>query len=112
MCYSKHEYKRRHSRSKTLTEATNVANNIYEACLNLFTVEPSSGLVHHVHVEVTNLVTDQVIQLDLFPGPQTELLQRMGRALESIQGRFGPGAMLSYLTQSGTAVNSLQNRMA
>lgn len=106
--YSRDEYKRGYSRSVTLLEPTNVSRYIWRACMDLMATGPSRSLVRHIHVGVSNLLPDNVQQLELFPDPGKEQLTKLGRAIDGIQNRFGAGAILraSALTEAGTAVQS------
>ncbi|MFM9280859.1 Y-family DNA polymerase [Paenibacillus jiagnxiensis] len=102
--YSKHEVKKGFSRSHTLPEATNVSKRLYDTCMALYSQANVLGKIRTVHVAVSNLVSDDAIQLDLFSGAQDEKLRLLGSAIDEIHARFGGASVFRAcsLTDAGT----------
>ncbi|PWK06606.1 DNA polymerase IV [Tumebacillus permanentifrigoris] len=92
------------SRQFTMSEATNLTRDLYEAARKLFHQHWNGSPVRSIGVSIDNLVDDTVQQLDLFRDWERE--RRLAYTLDNLQDRFGKTAVLraTSLTAAGQAL--------
>lgn len=92
------------SRSKTITQETNITMEMYEVCLQIFNkLYDGHSLIRYVHVSLGKLykVTQDNVQLSLFENKPKQ--NDLGYTMDKIRDRFGPTAILraSSYTKAG-----------
>ncbi|GGH81082.1 DNA polymerase V [Pullulanibacillus pueri] len=80
------------SRSRSLDNYTNLTSDIYKVCLQLFDENYRGEVVRQINVSITNLASDDHIQLDLFNDVSKK--HDLGYAMDAIRDKFGSGALL------------------
>lgn len=105
--YSKNEMVPGYSRSRTLPQATNISKRLYDVCMSLLMESTVSGPIRTVHVSVSNLVDEHMIQLDLFSADEDEKLLKLGSTLDAIHSRYGKASIFraASLTKAGTILD-------
>jgi len=80
------------TRAKTLPSPVKNSEEIYHAALKL--AEPEmEGAIRLLGIRISNFVGDEGEQLDLFASPQNEKIERLERALDDINQKFGDGSI-------------------
>ena len=89
------------SRSKSIAVPTNVTPDVYQVCLELFKKHYNGSIVRTINVSLTNLSTNQNIQLNLFEDCYKK--QNLASAMDMIRNKYGPVALFraSSLTAAG-----------
>ncbi|WP_338128710.1 DNA polymerase thumb domain-containing protein [Aneurinibacillus migulanus] len=102
--YSRYEEKKGFSRSRTIGRATNVTMDIYAVAIGIFEENYQRHLVRTVYVSLTNLVSDEDIQLDLFEDVTKK--HALGKVMDDIRAKYGSKALLraASFTPAGTMV--------
>lgn len=93
------------NRSKSIYTPTNSTMEMHEICMGLFkTFYDGHSKIRRVNVTLTNLVSDENIQLDLFAERTKE--KEMAYVMDTICDRFGKTAILraSSYTDAGIAL--------
>ncbi|MFC3885095.1 UV damage repair protein UvrX [Bacillus songklensis] len=91
-------------RSKTMEIATNITMDIYRVCLLLLHKHYSGQIVRSVHVSLSNLEKDEMIQMSLFEDGYKQKI--LGYVMDQIRNKYGSTAILrgrSY-TKDGTTI--------
>ncbi|MBE3554605.1 MAG: DNA polymerase IV [Thermicanus sp.] len=88
-------------RSYTLTDASNITMEVYQAVIHLFRKHWDGEPVRSVGMGVTNLEEDDQYQLNLFRDRMKE--RKLGYCMDSIREKYGPTSLLraASLTASG-----------
>ncbi|WP_047153397.1 DinB/UmuC family translesion DNA polymerase [Aneurinibacillus tyrosinisolvens] len=102
--YSREEQRRSLSKSFSLSYHTNLTADIYRVCKYIFENHYTGGAVRQVGVSLTNLASDDFLQLDLFKNNEKQL--KLDRIIDTIRDKFGFGALLraSSYTKGGIMV--------
>lgn len=94
------------SKAKTITTPTNLTHKIYQVCKELFNENDSKLLlpVRNIHVGLTNLVDDEVSQLDFFEDDTKD--RQLAATMDQIRKRFGTTAVTwaRSISDGGTAI--------
>ncbi|WNF38944.1 UV damage repair protein UvrX [Bacillaceae bacterium IKA-2] len=101
--YSKTETIGGFQRSVTLQAPTNITLELYKACLQLFDRHYSSQIVRQVSIGLSNVVSDDQMQLSLFE-PNRPRQRDLGYVMDFIREKHGSDKLLravSY-TKAGT----------
>lgn len=93
------------SRSRSFEPATNVTTKIHKVCLELLKENYNGKLVRNVYVSLTNLSSDEIVQLDLFEDNSKE--RDLGYTMDAIRKKYGLASIMraSSLTAAGTLVD-------
>lgn len=92
------------SRSRSVDYPTNITMDIYKVCLQLLKENYQGYPVRHVHVSLSSLSSDEVVQLSLFDSKEKQ--RNLGYVMDQIRDKYGSSALLravSY-TPEGTSV--------
>lgn len=92
------------SRQITLSEATNLTYEIYEACEYLFTKFYDGRPIRKISISIGHLCEDKPLQLGLFEDRERQ--QRLAYTMDKIRNKFGKRSILrgiSYLDK-GTSI--------
>lgn len=96
------------SRSMSISTPTNFEDEVYDVCLKLFEqfYEPGTD-VRNVYVALSNLSSDEEVQLDMFSFRSKEKKRSLAYAIDHIRERFGSIAVVkaSSLTEGGIAID-------
>ncbi|MFZ7103915.1 MAG: DNA polymerase thumb domain-containing protein [Peptococcaceae bacterium] len=79
-------------KSSTREEPTNITGEIYQGCLQILDRNYRGQIVRQIHVTLSNLYPDQVIQLNLFE--DREKNHRLGYVIDEIRAKYGNTALL------------------
>lgn len=90
--YSKDEGGGGFSKSRSINNSTNVTKRIYQICQELFNENYWGGSVRNVYVSLTNLSSDEALQLDIFEDVGKE--REIGYVMDQIRNKFGSTAIL------------------
>jgi len=96
------------SRSITIPTPTNLEDEVYRACLQLFNQHYILGTdVRNVYVCLSNLCSDQQVQLDMFNFKTREKKQKLAFAIDEIRHVFGSSSIIkaSSLLEEGVALD-------
>lgn len=90
------------SHSTSISTATNITMDVYRVCIKLFQMHyDGKSKIRRVYVTLTNLVDDDVTQLDLFNDRTKQ--KDIGYVMDEIRNKFGSTAILraSSYTDAG-----------
>ncbi|MFD2614606.1 Y-family DNA polymerase [Paenibacillus gansuensis] len=92
------------SQAKTVHNPTNITMDIYEVCREIFNKHYEGQVVRNLHVSLTNLTQDEIVQLDLFEDKTKQ--REIGYVMDSIKNKFGSTAIFraTSLMEGGTAL--------
>ncbi|MCP8616778.1 DinB/UmuC family translesion DNA polymerase [Salirhabdus salicampi] len=93
-------------RSKTMDIATNVTQDIFDVCMQLFHQFYDHRVVRKVSISLSNIEEDEAVQLSLFDDNR-EKKRNLGYVMDEIRNKYGSDALLravSY-TKAGTALH-------
>lgn len=96
------------SRSKTIDMPTNLEDEMYQTCLHLFDVHYTAGAeVRNVYVCLSNLCSDQEVQLDMFSFKTREKKRKLASAIDQIRDHFGTASIVkaSSLLEGGVTLD-------
>jgi DNA polymerase V len=96
------------SRSMSIDTPTNFEDEMYEVCEKIFDPYYQPGTpTRNVYVALTNLCSDQEIQLDMFSYKTRYKKRDLAKAIDDIRERFGSTSLLkaSSLTNAGIAID-------
>ncbi len=105
--YSKDEHREGFSRSMSIETQTNLDDEVCAICYQLFENYYVPGAeVRNVYVCLSNLCSDEQVQLDMFSFKTKEKKRSLALAVDQIRDRFGFASILkaSSLTVGGVAV--------
>ena len=90
-------------------QPTNIDDEIFENAKHLFDVHWNKQPVGRLSVDLTNLVEEGVLQLDLFEDRDKKL--SMLKVMDNIKDRYGDDAIMraSSLTEAGQAERTGKN---
>ncbi len=93
------------SHAKTIEIPTNVTMKIYEVCKKMFEQYYNGQVVRLIHVSLTNLQQDEIVQLDMFENNQRE--RELGYVMDAIKQKYGSTSIIRArsLTAGGTILN-------
>ena len=89
--YSRDELKNGFQRQKTINEYTNFTFKIYNICLQLLKKHYTGENVRKINVNLSNLVSDKKIQLDLFENKNQKL--KLAEVKDKIIKKYGHEAL-------------------
>ncbi|HJV46111.1 MAG TPA: UV damage repair protein UvrX [Bacillota bacterium] len=96
------------SRSMSIDTPTNFEDEMYQACEKIFDqyYQPDTP-TRNVYVALSNLSSDQEVQLDLFNYQTREKKRNLAKAIDHIRERYGSTSLLkaSSLTSAGIALD-------
>lgn len=95
------------SRSQSIATPTNLEDEVYAVCLQLFDTHYTLGEeVRNIYVSLSNLSPDQEIQLDMFSYKTREKKRSLAFAVDQIRDSFGPTSIIkaSSLVEGGIAL--------
>ncbi|NMM51336.1 DNA polymerase IV [Paenibacillus aquistagni] len=95
-------------RQKKLAEPTNLTSEVYQTVMSLFTKHWNGAPIRSIGVSLTDLVSDQIVQLDLFHDRERELA--LEKAADQIKLKYGNAAIMraSSLQAAGQARDRAQ----
>lgn len=95
-------------RQKKLDDPTNLTSEVYQTVMALFIKHWNGSPIRSIGVSLTDLVSDQVVQLDLFHDREKELA--LEKAADQIKLKYGNAAIMraSSLQASGQARDRAQ----
>ena len=96
------------SRSVTIGAPTNLEDEVYHACEGLFEKNYIVGTdVRNVYVCLSNLCSDQHVQLDMFNFKTREKKRKLAFAIDEIRDEFGFSSIMkaSSLLEEGVAID-------
>jgi DNA polymerase V len=96
------------SHSVSIDTPTNFEDEMYKVCETMFNQYYNPGMpVRNVYVALTNLSSDQEVQLDMFNYKNREKKRNLAHAIDSIRDRFGKTSILkaSSLGDGGIALD-------
>ncbi|EXG88409.1 nucleotidyltransferase/DNA polymerase involved in DNA repair [Clostridium sp. ASBs410] len=83
-----------YSHQKKLKTATNITREIYESACQVFDEMWDKVPIRHLGIHTSQVVTDEIRQLNLFDGLDYEKLERLDRAVDDIRKRFGADSIV------------------
>ncbi|RRJ54774.1 nucleotidyltransferase [Paenibacillus oralis] len=94
------------SKSRTIASPTNLTQKIFAVCKELYYENADIGRpVRNIHVSLTNLTNDDIVQLDLFEDDTKD--RKLASTIDDIRKRFGIGSVFwaRSLTDGGTVLD-------
>ncbi|WP_036820712.1 DNA polymerase thumb domain-containing protein [Pontibacillus yanchengensis] len=91
-------------RSKSIDVPTNITQEVYDVCMQLFDEFYSNQTVRKISITLSNITEDEGMQLSLFE-PDRDKKRDLGYVMDEIREKYGSDALLravSY-TKAGTA---------
>lgn len=103
--YSVHEGGGGFHRSFTRETPTNITMEIFDVCRYLFQKYYTNKTVRTISISLTNLFSDQYMQLDLLNNSRIKE-HKLGYAMDAIREKYGKDALLRAVsfTEAGTAL--------
>jgi DNA polymerase-4 len=83
-----------YSHQKKLKTATNITREIYEAACQVFDGMWDKVPIRHLGIHTSQVVTEEIRQLNLFDDLDYEKLERLDRAVDDIRKRFGTDSIV------------------
>lgn len=93
------------SKARTIDTPTNLTHKVFQVCKELFYENDIRRAVRNIHVGLTNLSSEDVIQLDLFEDDTKE--RQLAAAMDGIRKKFGSAAITwaRSVTEGGIALD-------
>ena len=103
--YSRQVAKKGFRRSRTISESTNSAREIYEICVILFDENYENEPVRQIALSLSKLEKEHSVQLSLFEPKKWED-RRLNNAMDKIKNTYGSTAIIraASLTEAGTTI--------
>lgn len=98
------------SHSVTMNHISNLTMDIYKTCMQIFNIYHNKKAVRKISISLTNLTTDNEIQLNFFSPLLKE--KRLAIAMDTIRDRYGYNAILrasSY--KHGSIASEMKNKI-
>ena len=83
-----------YSHQKKLKAATNITREIYESACQVFDEMWDKVPIRHLGIHTSQVVTEEIRQLNLFDDLDYEKLERLDRAVDDIRKRFGADSIV------------------
>jgi len=83
-----------YSHQKKLKTATNITREIYESACQVFDEMWDKVPIRHLGIHTSQVVTEEIRQLNLFDDLDYEKLERLDRAVDDIRKRFGADSIV------------------
>lgn len=85
---------RYYSHQKKLQTATNITQEIYKSACQIFDEMWNKVPIRHLGIHTSQVVTEEVRQLNLFDDMDYEKLEKLDRAIDDIRKRFGVDSVI------------------
>lgn len=106
--YSRNFHKKRFQAQQTLESATNLEHEIMEAALELFAARhQTGGPVRKISVSLSNLLSEENIQLSLFQDKEKKM--QLAKTRDQIRKKFGPEKLDYGLSQADGSIRERLN---
>jgi len=83
-----------YSHQKKMKTATNITREIYESACQVFDEMWDKVPIRHLGIHTSQVVTEEIRQLNLFDDLDYEKLERLDRAVDDIRKRFGADSIV------------------
>ncbi len=96
-----------YSHQKKLKTATNITREIYESACQVFDEMWDKVPIRHLGIHTSQVVTEEIRQLNLFDDLDYEKLERLDRAVDDIRKRFGADSIVRASFIEGNKIDHM-----